>query len=198
MEIMVATNNRHKLREIRELFPASRILSPGEAGIEFFHEETGNTFLENALGKASALQQLSGRPVLADDSGLVVPSLDYEPGIYSARYGDESFTDEMRNDYLLKCMEGLRDRRAWFVCALVVIIDAYRHISVQERVDGSIALSPCGSGGFGYDPVFYLPEYGCTMAELPPEEKHRISHRGKAGRAVSRMLDAWKETQGEG
>lgn len=195
MEIMLATNNQHKHREIQQMFPRHTILLPRDDGIDFFHDETGSTFLENALGKAVSLQKLSGRVILSDDSGLVVPALSFAPGIYSARYGDPRYTDRERNSYLLKQLEHAVDRRAWFVCALILLFDDYRHISVQERVDGEICHTPAGTEGFGYDPVFFLQEFGCTMAELSPEEKHRISHRGKAGRVLNRLVELHETDQ---
>ncbi len=189
MEILLATNNSHKYREFQDIFPGRSIILPKKLGIAFSHEETGKSFLENALGKARTLYSLSGRTSLADDSGLVVPALGGEPGIYSARYGNEGFNAEQRNSYLLSAMKDKKDRRAFFTCCLVMLFDEYRHITVQETVEGEILFHPRGAHGFGYDPVFYVPSFRKSMAELSSEEKHSISHRGKAGRMLRAILE---------
>ena len=184
MNIMLATNNRHKHREFSALFAPAKVRMPEDEQIQFSHEETGSTFHENALGKALTLHKLTGLPVLSDDSGLVVPALGDEPGIYSARYGGETLSTEARNAYLLSRMEGITDRRAFFVCSLVLLMDPYRYIAVQETVAGEIMHTLQGTGGFGYDPLFYLPRKGCSMAELSEVEKHSLSHRGRAARRL--------------
>ncbi len=183
----------HKKRELEKILSGHRILIPSDLGLIFDCDETGRTFMENALLKAETLYALAGRPVLADDSGLCVSALDGGPGIYSARYGSDQegtlLTDADRNVLLLKNMEGAADRSAFFVCAMVLITAPYRVYSVQESFDGWIADSPFGGGGFGYDPVFVDALSGRTAAELSEEEKNLVSHRGKAGKVMRAILE---------
>ena len=190
--LTVATNNPHKLREFRRLFPDFQLLSPEQIDCTFSFEETGTTYLENALGKAQYLCQLSGRPVLADDSGLEVVGLGGEPGVYSSRYGsvDGKLSDFERNAYLLNRAASISDRACYFVCCMVAVFGEKRFFVVQETFHGVLAAEPSGSGGFGYDPVVYLPEKGKTVAELSDEEKDAISHRGKAARRLAALLAA--------
>ena len=193
MEILLASGNKHKKLEISEILNNHTIILPSEAGIDFEFEETGNTYFRNAYGKAEHLFKLTGKPVLADDSGLSVPALNGEPGVFSARYGckeaGRELSAEEKNTLLLKNMEGIHARNAFFVACMVLILDDYRFSSIQETFKGEIALSPYGKGGFGYDPVFFLKEYGKTAAELSSAEKNRISHRGKAGAGIKALLD---------
>ncbi len=200
MKILVATGNAHKKIELSQIFNSHEILTPEDIGIVGFDfEETESTFLGNSLGKAQALWELiqdrtdaSDYAVLADDSGLAVAALDGAPGIYSARYGSDVFGRMLespeRNSYLLKNMEGLTDRRAFFVCCMSLILDEYRVYTIQEQFDGQIIEEEIGTGGFGYDPIFYLPEYRKTVAQLPADLKNRISHRGKAGLKLATLL----------
>ncbi len=191
-ELLLASNNEHKTREFARLFPGVKIRVPREVGIEFDFPEDGDTFFANAYGKASALHRLSGRPVIADDSGLCVDSLGGEPGILSARYGSPPggavLDAPRRNDYLLSRMAGMTARSARFVCCLVLVLGTERFVSAQETVPGVIAESPRGGHGFGYDPLFYLAEMGKTMAELSDVDKDRISHRGRAARQILAFL----------
>jgi XTP/dITP diphosphohydrolase len=200
MEIYVATNNMHKVEELSAILAACTLRLPQDAGIAFSHEETGHTYLDNALGKAQALYRKLGRPVLSDDSGLSVPALDGEPGVYSARYGSAPGSPPLetadRNRYLLSRMEGVSDRRAFFVCCMVLMLDEYRLFTVQETFPGTIASAPSGSGGFGYDPLFYLDAYAKSVAELPEEEKNRISHRGRAGKRMAAIIDTLNREKG--
>jgi XTP/dITP diphosphohydrolase len=211
MTLWFATGNIHKKRELAAIleaaFPGTEILIPGEEGIAFDPDETGSTFLENALVKAHALYRLvtaSGRagPVIADDSGLCVDALGGRPGIYSSRYGGGTMPgnkpgggsklgDGERNALLLEELGDNPLRSARFVCAMVLLWDKDRFFAVQETLDGELVSSvgaARGGGGFGYDPILFIPELGRTVAELPEGEKNRISHRGKAGRAVARFL----------
>lgn len=192
MEILLATGNAHKKKELSEILPQHTILTPKDLGIEFDHEETGTTFIENAQGKALALQKLTGKPVLADDSGICVPALDGAPGVYSARYGSKPGEPDLespeRNALLLKNMEGKKNRKAFFVCAMTLVFNEFRHYTIQETVEGTLTTEPAGSGGFGYDPLFFLADYGKTIAEIPAKEKNRISHRGKAGAKMAELL----------
>ena len=168
------------------------IFLPEEFNIPFNYTETGSTYMENAMGKAFALFNKTGNPVIADDSGLSIPALGGEPGIYSARYGSGNsgipLSDADRNSFLLKKMEGINERKAFFVCCMVLILNEYQFYIVQEIVHGEIAKSASGKGGFGYDPVFYLKEYKKTAAEIPESEKNRISHRGKAGTRINSII----------
>ncbi len=193
MEIVLATGNHHKKREIAEILTGHKILVPAELGIAFDYDETGSTYLENSVGKGFALYRKAHRPVLADDSGISVPALGGAPGVYSARYGSEvrsDMDDVDRYKLLLANMDGVGDRRAFYVCCMVLICEEYRFFVAQETMHGQIAHEPIGAGGFGYDPIFYLPEYHKTVAQLDASEKHRISHRGRAGRRIAEILDA--------
>ncbi len=193
MDILLASGNTHKKKELEQIFKGHTILMPGDLGISFECEETGCTFMANALLKAQSLYAQARRPVLADDSGLCVDALDGAPGIYSARYGaktGQNLSDKGRYELLLKNMEGIEKRTAHFVCAMVLILGNDRMFSVQETFEGSIAKSPHGKGGFGYDPVFIDAFSGRCAAELSEEEKNRVSHRGRAGRGMQALLEA--------
>ena len=197
MELVLATGNTHKKEELERILGSHSILLPAEIGVAFEAEETGATYLDNALIKARALFASSGgRAVLADDSGLSVPALGGAPGVFSARYGSEGAGRELeaadRNALLLKNMTHLKDaeRRAFFVCCMVLMVDEYRVFSAQETFGGLISEAPAGVGGFGYDPIFFVPQRGCTVAELQAAEKDGISHRGRAGRRIAAFLDS--------
>jgi XTP/dITP diphosphohydrolase len=191
-ELLLASNNDHKHAEFARLFPGVRILRPRDIGLAFDHPEDGDTFLANAYGKAGALYEIAHRPVIGDDSGLCVAALGGAPGVHSARYGSEGGVQREaagRNALLLARLAGAADRRAHFVCCLVLVLDAERFIVVQETVHGEIAGSPRGAHGFGYDPLFLLPDRGMTIAELPDDEKDLVSHRGRAARRLRAMID---------
>lgn len=193
MEIIVATGNAHKLGELAELFPGHRLLRPVDVGHPGFDViEDGATFFENAFKKAEALHKLTGRPVLADDSGLAVHALGGEPGIHSARYGslDGKLKLEApeRNALLLKAVEGFTDRKCAFVCCLILMLTDERFFAVQESLEGELLKAPRGEGGFGYDPVVWLPSLGKSVAELSAAEKNAISHRGRASRRMAAIL----------
>jgi XTP/dITP diphosphohydrolase len=187
-ELVVATNNAHKVRELTRLFPGVRLFTPSELGVDFQFEETGSTYLDNALGKALHLYAQVGRPVLADDSGLEVPALGGDPGIRSSRYGSRpggpKLTDADRCRLLLAKAEGLADRSCYFVCCIALVLEGPRFFTAQEVCRGQLAREPRGSGGFGYDPIVYIPERGKTVAELGDRQKDRLSHRGRASRRV--------------
>jgi len=187
-ELVVATNNAHKVREFTRLFPGVRLLTPSDLGVAFDFEENGSTYLDNALGKARHLFSMIGRPVLADDSGLEVPALGGEPGIRSSRYGSQpggpKLSDADRCRLLLAKAEALPDRSCFFVCCIALVIEEPRFFTAQEICRGTLAHEPRGSGGFGYDPIVFLPERGRTVAELSDREKDRLSHRGRAARRV--------------
>jgi XTP/dITP diphosphohydrolase len=191
MVLWFATGNVHKRDELAAILSGADIRIPADAGLAFDPREDGKTFLENALIKARALYRLVRAPVIADDSGLCVDALGGGPGIRSARYGAEDgrvLSGEKRNMLLLRELEGVSDRRARFVCAMALLLAEDRFFAVQETLEGEISNKPCGSGGFGYDPVMYLPEIGLTVAELPDGEKNALSHRGKAAKALSLFL----------
>lgn len=190
--IVFATGNQGKMREIRQIMGDMdvTILSMKEAGIESDVEETGTTFEENAILKAKAAAAGTSYIVLADDSGLEIDYLGGEPGIYSARYMGEDTSYEIKNRNLLKRLEGVEDekRSARFVCAIAACFPDGTALTTKGVVEGRIAWEPAGEGGFGYDPIFYLPEYGATSAELSAEEKNAVSHRGRALRAMKEEL----------
>jgi XTP/dITP diphosphohydrolase len=185
MELYVATANAHKLIELAPALPGHGLKTPADAGISGFDVvEDGQSFLENAVKKALALFRLVGKPSLADDSGLSVRALGGAPGILSARYGSEEEGRRLeaaeRNAFLLANMEGKEDRACAFVCCLVLVLSEDRVFAVQETCPGRLLYAPRGEGGFGYDPVVFLPELGKSVAELSVEEKNRLSHRGRA------------------
>ena len=162
-----------------------------EAGVSADIVEDGKTFEENALIKARAICKLAGEMVLADDSGLEIDYLNKEPGIYSARYMGEDTSYHIKNKSLIDRLEGVPDekRTARFVCAIAAVLPDGKELVVRGTVEGIIGYEEKGENGFGYDPIFYLPERGCTTAELPPEEKNSISHRGNALRLMKELLE---------
>ncbi len=183
MKFVLASNNPKKLVELRAILSGMDIdvITQGEAGVQIEVEETGSTFEENAMLKAEAVMRATGLPAIADDSGLSVEALGGAPGIYSARYGGESCkSDADRCDYLLAKIEGAENRRAEFVSSIACIFPDGRTITARGVCQGEILNSAQGSGGFGYDPLFFLPEFNMTMAEMTAELKNKISHRAKA------------------
>ena len=191
--MIFATGNENKMKEIREILGALplEILSMKEAGVSADIVEDGKTFEENALIKARAICKLAGEMVLADDSGLEIDYLNKEPGIYSARYMGEDTSYHIKNKSLIDRLEGVPDekRTARFVCAIAAVFPDGKELVVRGTVEGIIGYEEKGENGFGYDPIFYLPERGCTTAELPPEEKNSISHRGNAIRLMKELLE---------
>ena len=190
MKLILASNNAHKLVEIRAILGSEfdEILSMKEAGIVHETVEDGSTFLENAEKKAREIMEISGCCALADDSGLCVEALGGAPGIFSARYAGEHGDDKANNRKLLRELEGVEDRRAHFACAMVLVRPDGSVVRAEGRMDGVIAFEESGENGFGYDPLFYLPERGCTNAQLSPEEKNAISHRANALHALVKKL----------
>ena len=191
--IIFATGNQGKMREIRQILKDMdvEILSMKEAGIEIDIAEDGTTFEENAIIKAKAVAAKTEYIVMADDSGLEVDYLNKEPGIYSARYMGEDTPYDIKNANLLKRLEGVEDdkRTARFVCAIATVLPDGEILTAHGVIEGRIAYEPAGEKGFGYDPILYLPEYGCTCAELSEEDKNAISHRGRALRAMKVKLE---------
>jgi XTP/dITP diphosphohydrolase len=192
-ELLLASNNAHKKTEIAQALPGYTLLLPRDKNIRFECEETGTTFVENALLKARALFALCRSPVLADDSGLCVSALGGSPGVVSARFGSELPSpprdDRERNAYLLSLLPRAQKHEAFFVCAMVVMFDEHRFACVQETVQGLIIDSPAGELGFGYDPVFFVPELGKTVAQIPLALKNSFSHRGRAAARIRLLLD---------
>lgn len=190
--IIFATGNEGKLREIREILSdlPYEVISMKEAGISADIEENGTTFLENALIKARAVRDASGEITMADDSGLVVDAMGGEPGIYSARWLGEDTPYTLKNAEILHRLEGVSDekRGARFVCAAVCVFPDGRELASVQSFEGRIGYKETGSNGFGYDPIFYVPDKGCYSAELAPEEKNAVSHRGKALRDLKEQL----------
>lgn len=187
-KVIFATGNEGKMKEIREILGDLDIelLSLKDAGIHADIVEDGKTFEENAQIKAEAICDLTGEIVLADDSGLEIDHLNKEPGIYSARYMGEDTSYHIKNSSLIERLNGVPDekRTARFVCAVAAAFPDGRVKTVRGTMEGRIGYEEKGENGFGYDPIFYLPEYGCTSAELSMEEKNKISHRGKALRGI--------------
>ena len=192
--IIFATGNENKMKEIREVLQDTdyEILSMKEAGVEVDVEETGTTFEENAMLKAEGIAKLCDAVVLADDSGLEIDYLNKEPGIYSARYLGHDTSYDYKNKVILEKLEGVpqKQRSARFVCAIAAVFPDGRKVVKKATIEGQIGTKIAGENGFGYDPIFYVPEYGCTTAELSPEQKNAISHRGKALRMIKEELEA--------
>ena len=183
MKVILASKNPHKLTELSAILSQHgfEIALESEYGLDIDVDETGATFEENSLLKAEAVMKASGLPVLADDSGLMVDALDGAPGVYSARYGHKS-SDGERTEFLLENMKDVPDdkRTAKFVCVITCLWPDGRKIVARGECPGVITREVHGKNGFGYDPVFYLPELGMTYAELPSEQKNAISHRARA------------------
>jgi len=192
MKIVFATGNAGKVKEIREIFAdrKTEVVTMTEAGIDLEIEENGKSFLENAVIKAKAVAAYTSDIVMADDSGLVIDALDGEPGIYSARYmgRDTSYADKNRT--LLERLQSVPEekRTARFVCAIAAVLPDGSILTAEETMEGIIGYEEKGLNGFGYDPIFYLPQLHHYSAELSPEQKNEISHRGKALRAMSKKL----------
>ena len=182
MRLIIASNNKHKLEEIKAILGDhfGEILSMREAGIEHETVEDGETFLENAVKKAREIAEISGCCALADDSGLCVDALDGAPGIYSARFAGVHGDDEANNDLLLEKLKDTDNRGAHYTCAMALVYPDGKLVTAEGYLYGEIGHERAGSNGFGYDPLFVLPERGCTTAQLSPEEKNAISHRANA------------------
>lgn len=193
-KIIFATGNENKMKEIRMILSdlGMPILSMKEAGIFVDVVEDGTTFEENALIKATEIAKtVENCIVLADDSGLEIDYLNKEPGIYSARYAGENTSYDIKNNLLLSRLEGVPDekRTARFVCAIAAAFPDGTTEVVRGTIEGCIGYEIAGENGFGYDPIFYVPEYGCTTAEMNPEQKNELSHRGNALRAMRKIME---------
>lgn len=189
MKIIAATKNKNKLREFGEILKGFEIISQEEAGVDIDVEETGTTFEENSYLKAKAIYDITGITTIADDSGLCVDALNGEPGVYSARYGGEGYDDKGRVQLLLKNMKDVPDeeRTARFVC-VITLVGEEGVLTARGECEGKIDYEPKGENGFGYDPVFYVDRFEKTLAEVTPEEKNSISHRGKALKIFAEKL----------
>ena len=196
-KIIFATGNEGKMREVRMILQdlGVEILSLKEAGIAADVEENGTTFEENAVIKATEIMKMCGEIVLSDDSGLEVDALNKEPGIYSARYMGHDTSYHIKNKSLIDRLEGKsgEERNARFVCVIAAALPDGRVFTTRGTMEGQIGYEERGENGFGYDPIFYLPEYGCYSAELPLEEKNKLSHRGKALRLMKEKLKELQE-----
>ena len=204
--IIFATGNKNKMIEIRMILAdlGCRILSQKEAGIQADVVEDGQTFEENALIKATTIADIARKMpeyknavVLADDSGLEIDALNKEPGIYSARYMGEDTSYDIKNQALIDRLEGVPDekRTARFVCAIAAALPDGSTEVVRGTMEGRIGYEITGKNGFGYDPIFYLPQFGCSSAELEPEKKNELSHRGEGLRKMRKVLEEKLESK---
>ena len=185
MKVVLASKNKHKLEEISKITEkfGFELVLQSQLGIDIDVEETGTTFEENSFIKAEAVMKASGLPALADDSGIAVDALNGEPGVYSARYGfDDTLDDWGRLELLLKNTEHVPDgqRQAQFVCVITMVTPEGQTIQARGEIHGELLRAPVGKNGFGYDPIFYYPPMGMSTAEMSPEAKNQVSHRGNA------------------
>ncbi len=194
--LIFATGNEGKMKEVRAIIGdlGLEILSQKEAGIHPVVEENGKTFEENAVIKAEATAKLCPDAlVLADDSGLEIDYLNKEPGVYSARWGGEDTSYVVKNQMILDRLAGVpkEKRTARFVCVIAAVVPGGRVLTAKAAMEGFIGEAPAGENGFGYDPIFQVPEYGCSSAELTMEQKNKLSHRGKALEEMKTLLKEW-------
>lgn len=198
MEIICATGNKDKAAEIAEVLTQDghRVRTAGEAGIELNVVEDGATFEENAVKKAVAAVRVCGVTAMSDDSGLEVYALDGKPGVRSARFLGEETPYSEKNRQMLEMLHGAQDRRARFRCVIAVAFTDGRVLTTEGVLEGEIALTPEGGGGFGYDPIFFVPEYQMTLAQMTPGLKHAISHRGQALEKMKALLAEVESAEG--
>ena len=200
MKLLIATNNPGKIKEYQDLLAGLplELTYPAQESLDIEVDETGGSFAENARLKAIAYARVSGLLTLADDSGLEVDALSGEPGIRSARYAGREASDEERYQLLLKNLKGVpwEERTARFRCVIAVATPAGQIHTAEGACEGVIAFAPKGEHGFGYDPVFYFPEYGMTMAELPLGIKNQVSHRARAAQGARKILEERLEVRG--
>lgn len=193
-KIVFATGNPGKMKEIKMILesPEIEVVSMKEEGLDVPIEENGATFQENAVIKARAVARLTKEIVLADDSGLEIDYLNKEPGVFSARYAGEDTPYSVKNRMLLERLDGVPKelRSARFVCVIAAVLPDESVLTARETIEGYIGYEPAGENGFGYDPIFYVPEYECSTAQLSMEIKNQLSHRGKALRAMKAQLQA--------
>ena len=193
MKLVLASKNAHKLVEMRDILSqlGVEVVLESDVGVDMDVEETGTTFEENAFLKAHAVMEATGLPAIADDSGLCVDALNGAPGVYSARYGGPELDDAGRYRLLLENLRGQLDRRGKFVSAICCCFPNGDKVEARGECPGTIAYAPRGEGGFGYDPVFFVPALKKTFAQLTPEEKNAVSHRGAALRAFREKLEVY-------
>ncbi|MBQ4259697.1 MAG: XTP/dITP diphosphatase [Lachnospiraceae bacterium] len=191
--MIFATGNAGKMKEIRMIMEGTgyEVISMKEAGVDIEIEENGSTYEENAMIKAKVVAAITGDTVLADDSGLEIDYLNKEPGVQSARYLGEDTPYAIKNASLISRLEGVPDeqRTARFVCAIAAVLPDGRELTTRATIEGRIGYEEKGNHGFGYDPIFYVPEFGKTTAELTEEEKNQVSHRGKALELMKKELN---------
>lgn len=182
MKFVLASHNDHKLSEMRKILGelGVEVVLESDVGLDIEVDETGETFEENSLLKAKAVMEASGLPAIADDSGLCVDALDGAPGVYSARYGGEGLSDQDRYRLVLEALKGQLSRSAKFISVVTACFPGGDVLTARGECPGTIAYAPQGDNGFGYDPVFFVPSLRKTFAQMTPEEKNAISHRGKA------------------
>ena len=192
-KFVLASHNPGKIKEMSAILAqfGVEVVSPKDLGITVDVEETGVTFAENAMLKAKAICKAANMPAIADDSGLCVDALNGGPGVYSARYGGEGLDDVGRYRLLLESMRGQTTRAAHFACAIACAFPNGKTLTAEGRCNGTIAFAPMGEDGFGYDPVFFVPEKAKTFSQLTAEEKNEISHRGKALEAFAKKLETY-------
>lgn len=192
MELLVATSNKDKIREMRECLEGTgiEVFSLKDKGISIDIDENGTTFMENSRIKAKAVHDLTGAAVMADDSGFCVDALDGGPGVYSARFMGETTSYDIKNNYIIDKLRGLPEekRGARYVCAIVCILEDGKELAVEETIEGKVTHEQLGTGGFGFDPIFFCNELGCTFGQASEEDKNRVSHRGKALVKIVEML----------
>ena len=193
MKFVLASQNPGKLKEMSDILErfGVEVVQPSQLGLHVEVEETGETFAENAMLKARAVCGAAGLPAIADDSGLCVDALNGGPGVYTARYGGEGMTEAQRYMLLLNALRGQTNRAAHFVSAIACVFPNGDTVTAEGRCDGTIAFAPMGTDGFGYDPVFFVPELKKTFAQLTASEKAAISHRGKALESFTKKLETY-------
>ena len=199
MKVVLASKNAHKLQELQDILSAQgvEVILESAAGVDVEVKETGTTFEENSLLKARAVMEASGLPAIADDSGLMVDALNGAPGVYSARYGGPGLDDAGRYRLLLENMRGVLDRKCRFVSAITLCMPSGDIVTARGECPGTLAYAPQGEKGFGYDPIFFVPEKKKTFAQLTAEEKNAISHRGRALQLFQEKLAAYLAGQKE-
>ena len=199
MKVVLASKNAHKLPELQDILSAQgvEVILESAAGVDVEVKETGTTFEENSLLKARAVMEASGLPAIADDSGLMVDALNGAPGVYSARYGGPGLDDAGRYRLLLENMRGVLDRKCRFVSAITLCMPSGDIVTARGECPGTLAYAPQGENGFGYDPIFFVPEKKKTFAQLTAEEKNAISHRGRALQLFQEKLAAYLAGQKE-
>ena len=199
MKVVLASKNAHKLQELQDILSAQgvEVILESAAGVDVEVKETGTTFEENSLLKARAVMEASGLPAIADDSGLMVDALNGAPGVYSARYGGPGLDDAGRYRLLLENMRGVLDRKCRFVSAITLCMPSGDIVTARGECPGTLAYAPQGENGFGYDPIFFVPEKKKTFAQLTAEEKNAISHRGRALQLFQEKMSAYLAGQKE-